>query len=70
MHLQKSWLLPRLLILDINVLSANDRMYTIPAGVKEEAKRGLKWRKEESRGGTSVGLNTARTLAKGGQIGD
>jgi len=55
--------------LDINVLSANDRMYTIPAGVKEEAKRGLKWRKEESRGGTSVGLNTARTLAKGGQIG-
>lgn len=55
--------------LDITVLSAGDRMYTIPDGVKVEAKRGLDWRKEFKRGGTSVGLNTARTLAKGGQIG-
>ena len=55
--------------LDISVFSDNDRMYTIPDGVKAEAKRGLNWRKEEGRGGTSVGLNTARTLAKGGQIG-
>ena len=55
--------------LDIKVLSSSDRMYTIPAGVVAEAKRGLKWRKEEKRGGTPVGLNTARTLAGGGQIG-
>jgi len=55
--------------LDIKVLSSNDRMYTIPKGVVAEAKRGLKWRKEEDRGGTRVGMNTARTLAKGGQIG-
>ena len=55
--------------MDIKVLSNSDRMYTIPKGVIAEAKRGLKWRKEEGRGGTRVGLNTARTLAKGGQIG-
>jgi LysM repeat protein len=44
-------------------------MYTIPAGVVSEAKKALEWRKEEKRGGTPVGLNTARTLARGGQIG-
>jgi hypothetical protein len=55
--------------LDIKVFSNNDRMYTIPDSVVAEAKRGLEWRKEEDRGGTSVGLNTARTLARGGQIG-
>ena len=55
--------------LDIKVFSNSDRMYTIPDAVQAEAKRGLEWRKEENRGGTSVGLNTARTLARGGQIG-
>jgi hypothetical protein len=45
------------------------RMYTIPGGVQAEAKKALKWRHESKRGGTPVGLNTARTLAKGGQIG-
>jgi hypothetical protein len=37
--------------------------------VKAEAKKALEWRKEHKRGGTPVGLNTARTLSKGGQIG-
>jgi DNA-binding ferritin-like protein len=55
--------------LDIKVFADNDRMYTIPKSVQAEAKRALEWRKEEGRGGTPVGLNTARTLAKGGQIG-
>jgi hypothetical protein len=55
--------------LDIRVFADNDRMYTIPDAVIAEAKRGLAWRKEEKRGGTPVGLNTARTLARGGQIG-
>lgn len=55
--------------LDINVITASGRMYTIPDGVKSEAKKALEWRKEEKRGGTPVGLNTARTLARGGQIG-
>lgn len=45
------------------------RMYTIPGGVQAEAKKAIEWRKEHKRGGTPVGLNTARTLAKGGQIG-
>ena len=48
---------------------AESRLYTIPGGVQAEAKKALAWRKEHKRGGTPVGLNTARTLAKGGQIG-
>jgi hypothetical protein len=55
--------------LDIKVFSNNDRLYTVPKAVQAEAKRALEWRKKEKRGGTPVGLNTARTLAKGGQIG-
>jgi len=55
--------------LDINVITASARMYTIPDGAKAEAKKALEWHKEHHRGGTPVGLNTARTLAKGGQIG-
>jgi hypothetical protein len=44
-------------------------MYTIPGNVQAEAKKALNWHAENHRGGTPVGLNTARTLAKGGQIG-
>jgi hypothetical protein len=55
--------------LDIKVITASGRLYTIPASVQDEAKKALEWRKEEKRGGTPVGLNTARTLARGGQIG-
>lgn len=51
------------------VASAGKRMYSIPEGVQKEAKKALDWRKEYNRGGTPVGLNTARTLARGGQIG-
>lgn len=55
--------------LEITVIASGSRMYTIPKGVQAEAKKALEWRKEHKRGGTPVGLNTARTLAKGGQIG-
>lgn len=55
--------------LDIEVFKANDRMYTIPKAVQLEAQRALEWRKKHKRGGTPVGMNTARTLAKGGQVG-
>jgi hypothetical protein len=56
--------------LDIKVITAaGGRAYSIPDGVKAEAKKALEWRKEHKRGGTPVGLNTARTLARGGQIG-
>ena len=55
--------------LSVQVVASAGRMYTIPAGVKAEAERGLEWRKEHDRGGTPVGVNTARTLARGGQIG-
>jgi hypothetical protein len=50
------------------VASASD-MYTIPKGAQSEAKKALDWHAEHHRGGTPVGLNTARILAKGGQIG-
>ena len=55
--------------LDIHVLSDNDRLYTIPKAVQAEARRGLEWHREHGRGGTPVGMNTARTLSNGGQIG-
>jgi hypothetical protein len=55
--------------LRVQVVVASGRMYTIPKGVQAEAEKALEWRKEHSRGGTPVGLNTARILAEGGQIG-
>jgi hypothetical protein len=55
--------------LDVSIVAAGQRLYTIPKGAQQEAKRALEWRKEHKRGGTPVGLNTARTLAGGGQIG-
>lgn len=51
------------------VTASAGRMYTIPKAAQEEAKRALAWRKKHKRGGTPVGLNTARILAAGGQIG-
>lgn len=41
-----------------------DLDFTIPKGVKEEAQEGLDLRKEYGRGGTSVGMATARYLVK------
>ena len=55
--------------LRVQSLVASARLYTIPKAAQEEAKRGLAWRKEHKRGGTPVGVNSARTLAAGGQIG-
>lgn len=54
---------------DSIIAAGGRRMYTIPGGVQSEAKKALAWRKEYKRGGTPVGMNTARTLARGGQIG-
>jgi hypothetical protein len=40
----------------------DDLDFTIPKGAKDEAKRGIEWRKEFNRGGTSVGLNSANYI--------
>jgi hypothetical protein len=61
-------------LVDLNITitaagSSGDRLYTIPKGAQSEAEKALEWRKEHHRGGTPVGLNTARTLARGGQLG-
>ena len=39
--------------------------FTPPAGVREEARRGLEWRAEHGRGGTLVGVARARDLSNG-----
>lgn len=44
--------------------------FKIPKKVQENAKRALRWRAEGHKGGTSVGWNTARILARGGTIGE
>ena len=41
----------------------DDLDFTIPKGAKEEARRGLEWRKEFGRGGTEVGIASARYIA-------
>jgi hypothetical protein len=55
--------------LRVQTLTASGRLYTIPKAAQEEAIKALAWRKEHDRGGTPVGLHTARILANGGQIG-
>lgn len=40
----------------------SDLNFSIPSGVKAQAKTGLEWTKEYSRGGTAVGKNTANYL--------
>jgi hypothetical protein len=44
--------------------------FRIPKAVQANAKLGLELRKKFGRGGTSVGLNTARILAAGGLVSD
>lgn len=46
-----------------------ENKYSIPQSVSNNAKRGLELHKKFGRGGTSVGMNTARILAGGGSIG-
>lgn len=42
--------------------------FTPPEGVRDEAARGLDWRKEHGRGGTAVGVARARDLKNGVKI--
>jgi HK97 family phage prohead protease len=42
--------------------------FTPPSGVREEAQKGLDWRKEFGRGGTAVGIARARDLSNGTTI--
>jgi Protein of unknown function (DUF935) len=42
--------------------------FTPPKSVRDEAKRGLEWRKEYGRGGTAVGVARARDLANGREV--
>lgn len=46
----------------------DDIDFTPPKGVREEAKRGLQWRREFNRGGTAVGVVRARDLSNGKSI--
>jgi HK97 family phage prohead protease len=42
--------------------------FTPPAGVRDEAQKGLDWRSEFGRGGTAVGIARARDLSNGATI--
>ena len=42
--------------------------FSPPAGVREEAARGLAWRREFGRGGTAIGVARARDLSNGKRI--
>lgn len=49
-------------------MAYEDLNFTPPAGVREEAARGLEWRREYGRGGTEVGVARARDLSNGTDI--
>jgi hypothetical protein len=51
---------------DADIMAAlSDVDLTPSEGMKEEARRGLDWRKEHGRGGTPVGIARARDIANG-----
>ena len=45
--------------------AVSDLKFTVSAGMKAEAKRGLAWRKEFNRGGTAVGSTRATQIVNG-----
>lgn len=49
-------------------MAIGDIDFTPPAGVRDEAERGLEWRREYGRGGTEVGVARARDLSNGKSI--
>ena len=49
-------------------MALDDIDFAPPAGVRQEAKRGLEWRDEFNRGGTAVGVARARDLSNGKSI--
>lgn len=49
-------------------MAYEDIDFTPPEGVREEAARGLEWRREYGRGGTEVGVARARDLSNGTNI--
>lgn len=48
--------------------SLDDLDFTPPQGARDEAERGLAWRREFGRGGTEVGVARARDLANGRRL--
>ena len=49
-------------------MAYEDIDFTPPAGVREEAQRGLDWRRQYGRGGTAIGIARARDLSNGVKI--
>ena len=52
---------------DEEMLAAGDG-FSPPRGAREEARRGLEWRKEYGRGGTAVGVARARDISNGKEL--
>jgi len=51
-----------------NDTGLRDQSFMPPKDVQEEAERGLEWRREYNRGGTSVGVARARDLSNGKSV--
>jgi hypothetical protein len=49
-------------------VALTDADFVAPQGAREEAERGLEWRREYGRGGTEVGVARARDIANGRQL--
>ena len=53
---------------DERVELADEDGFVAPKGAREEAQRGLDWRREYGRGGTEVGIARARDIARGARL--
>jgi len=54
--------------IDERVELADEDGFIAPKGAREEAQRGLDWRREYGRGGTEVGIARARDIARGARL--
>lgn len=54
--------------MDSTVAAPTGRLYTVPKGVQQEARKALSWMNAHERGGTDVSVVTASVLSQGGQI--
>lgn len=55
--------------MDSRISAPTGRLYTVPRGVQQEAKKAVRQMERYHAGGTDVSLHTAALLASGGQIG-
>ena len=55
---------------DKKKVPAKSKLARPTAGMRDEARQGLEWRREHGRGGTAVGVARARDIANGANLSD